>query len=252
MVLETSILLKRHGQRYGRIYNQAFTGFPKNVELNNGLPAAQPDIVEGLEITDFDQFPVRRELGEAAVPAAERDPLTLPHLAGEWKGPGEDIIIAEIQAVYDRACMVYGRNQARSFLNRPDPVGHTYVRTFTTDSTTLNTYTHYSSESEGQIKYHQYTTSSSLLISYYEEFKKRRRRLRNLQDDAKETSEKWRNELKEKWLAVNLSPVIPSRPVETAHSECDDEDDPMSQLLAEHMASLSKNNQYDPSVRIPA
>lgn len=126
--------------------------------------------------------------------------------------------LAEIQAAYDGACMVYGRNEARLFLNRPDPTGHAYVRTFTTDGTSLNTYAHYASESEGQVKYHQCPTSTSLLIESYEDFKKSRRRLRNLQDDAEETSKKLRDELKEKWLANHRSPVAPSVQVSTANN----------------------------------
>jgi hypothetical protein len=168
------------------------------------------------------------------------------------------MILAETQAAYDGACMVYGRNKARSFLNRPDPTGHAYVRTFTTDGTTLNTYAHYASESKGQVKYHQYPTSSSFLISTYEDFKKSRRRLRNLQDDAKETSKKLRDELNEKWLASHESPIAPSVPAETADPteyniyNYDDEEDPNNQLLAEYWTSFSKNNQYDSSGQIPA
>jgi hypothetical protein len=145
MVLETSTLLKRHERGHRRVYNQAFVNFLKNVGFNNGLSAARPDMLEGLEMTEFDPFPARRELGGATISTAERDPLTLPHLAGEGKGPGKDMIPAETQAAYDGACMVYGRNEARSFLNRSDSAGHAYVRTFTTDGTILNTYAHYSS-----------------------------------------------------------------------------------------------------------
>ena len=108
---------------------------------------------------------------------------------------------AEAQAAYDGACMVYGRNKARSFFNSPDPSEHAYVQTFTTDGTNLNTFAHYSHKCEGQLEYHQYPTSSSLVISSYEDFKKARRRLRNLQDAARETSEKLRDELKQDWSA---------------------------------------------------
>lgn len=190
---------------YDRVINQAFSEFPKNVGLNDGLSAAQPDIVQGLCSEEFDPFPIREELGGAAVPTPECDPPTLPHLAGELKGPGKDMILAETQAAYDGACMVYGRNKARSFLNSPDSSEHAYVQTFTTDGTNLNTFAHYSHKSEGQLKYHQYPTSSSLIISSYEEFKKARRRLRNLQDVARETSEKLRDELKQNWSAKQKS-----------------------------------------------
>jgi hypothetical protein len=120
------------------------------------------------------------------------------------------MILAQTQAAYDGACMVYGRNEARSFLESPDSAGHAFVSTFTTDGTALNTFAHYSSESQGQTKYHQYPTSSSFLISSYEDFKTSRRQLRNLQDDAKVTSEKLRDELNEKLSANRRSPVAPS------------------------------------------
>jgi tetratricopeptide (TPR) repeat protein len=64
----------------------------------------------------------------------------LSHLAGEYKGPGKDMMGAETQAAYDGACLVYRRNQARLYLGNPDPPGHAFVSTFTTDGTTLNTY----------------------------------------------------------------------------------------------------------------
>jgi hypothetical protein len=116
-------------------------------------------------------FPLRQLLGGAAVPTSGTNAITLPHFAGEWKGPGKDMILAQTQATYDGACMVYGRNKAREFLRRPDSLSYTYVHTFTTDGTTLNTFAHYLSESQGQVKYYQYLTSSSLLISSYEDFK---------------------------------------------------------------------------------
>jgi hypothetical protein len=250
VLLQTSSLLKEYGtddSRYSRVYNQAFIAFPKNVGFNTGLSAAQPDMVEGLEMPEFNPFPVRQQLGGAAVPTSGTNAITLPHLAGEWKGPGKDMILAQTQAAYDGACMVYGRNEALSFLNSPDPAGHAVISTFTTDGTTLNTFAHYSSESQGQIKYHQYPTSSSFLISSYEDFKTSRRRLRNLQDDAKETSEKLRDKLNEKWSANHRSPVAPSVPAETA-----DEEDPSSQLLTEYWTSFSANNQDDSFVDIPA
>jgi hypothetical protein len=151
-----------------------------------------------------------------------------------------------------------GRNKACSFLNRPDPTGSAYVRTFTTDGTTLNTYAHFSFESEGQVKYHQNPTSSSFLISSFEDFKKSRRRLRNLQDNAEETSKKLRDELNKKWLANHRSPVAPSVPAETAdaidYNSCDynDEEDPNNQLLAEDRTSFPTNDQYNSYEQTPA
>lgn len=216
IVVATSTLLKLPEGGYDRVYNHVFNDFPKNVGFNNGLSATRPDMIEGLEMTEFYPFPVRQELGGAAVPTQEPVPLTLPHLAGEWKGPGKDMKLAETQAAYDGASMVYARDEACSFLGSPDPAGHAYIQTFTTDGTNLNTFAHYSTESQGQVKYHQYLTSSSCLISSYEDYKMSRRRLRNLQDAAKEASESLRDKLNEKWLAnQDQPPASTSVPAET-------------------------------------
>jgi hypothetical protein len=259
VLYETSMLLQRYNEPgYHKSYNQAFNCFPKNVGFNNDLSAAQPDMVEGLDLTQFDPFPAREQLGGAATVYSGPEATTLPHLAGEWKGPGKDMILAQTQAAYDGACMVYGRNEARSFLESPDPAGHAFVSTFTTDGTTLNTFAHYSSETQGQVKYHQYPESSSLLISSYKDFKKSRRRLRNLEDDAKETSERLRDELNEKWLANHRPPVAPSVPAQTADPtdynsyDYNDEEDPSNQLLAEYRTRFQTNDQYDSSGQIPA
>jgi hypothetical protein len=255
VLLETSTLLKGYERGYRRVYNQPFNDFPKNVGFNNGLSPAQPDMGEGLDLTQFDLFPIREEtsLG-AAVPSSGPNAIALPHLAGEWKGPGKDMNFARNQAAYDGASMVYTRNEACSFLGSPDPIDYAYVQTFTTDGTTLNTFTHFSTESQGQVKYHQYPTSSSFLISSYTDFKKSRRRLMNLQDDAKETSERLRDKLNEKWLMNHRSPVAPGIPAETTHSrsyEYHNEEGPSSRLLTEYWTSVSANNQ-DYFVDVPA
>jgi len=110
------------------------------------------------------------------------------------------MILTQTQAEYDDACMIYDKNKARLFLKSFDSIDHAFVFTFTTDNTTLNTFVHYSSESQGQVKYHQYSTSSSFLVSSYLNFKKSQQQLRNLQNDVKETSEKLRDKLMKKWL----------------------------------------------------
>jgi hypothetical protein len=65
---------------YRRAYNQPFNGFPKNVGFNDGASAAQPDMVEGFDLMRFDLFPVREELGGAAVPSLGPNAITLPYL----------------------------------------------------------------------------------------------------------------------------------------------------------------------------
>lgn len=156
VLLETSKLLKDWNVRgYRSVFNQPFEDFPKNVGFNR-LSAAQPDMVEGIDVREFDPFPVRQQLGGAAVPSMGPNAITLPHLAGEWKGPGKDMILAQHQTAYDGAFMVFARNKARSFLGSPDPSGHAFISTFTIDSATINTFLHHSSESQGQVNYHQF------------------------------------------------------------------------------------------------
>jgi hypothetical protein len=157
IVEETSKLLKDyHVMGYRRAINLPFKDFPKNVGFNNGLSAAQPDMVEGLEKSEFDPFPVSGQLARAADPYSSPGAITLPHLAGGWKGPGKDMNLARLQAAYDGAHMVYGRNEARSFLGNPDPPNHAFVISFTTDGTTLNAFAHYSTTSHNKTEYHQF------------------------------------------------------------------------------------------------
>ena len=186
---EASNLLKNyHITGYRRAINLPFKDFPKNVGFNDGLSPAQPDIIEGLEIPNFKPFLPSEQL-TAAIPYSSRNAITLPHCAGEWKGPGKDLNLARVQAAYDGASMVYARNEATSFLGSPDPNASAHVVTFTSDGTSINTFANHSLNMHGQIEYHQYPITSSLIRSSYEDFKKGRRQLRNLQDYAKETSE---------------------------------------------------------------
>ena len=231
---------------YRRATNLPFKDFPKNVGFNDRLSAARPDMVEGLEMPEFDPFPVYNQLGGAAVPCSSTGAITLPHLAGEWKGPGKDMSLARLQAAYDGAHMVYGRNEARSSLGNPDPPGHAFVSTFTTDGTNLNTYAHYSSQSEGRVEYHQYPTSTSLLRSSYEDFKTARRRLRNEQDYARENSEMLRDELKEKWSASQQYIHDEDEEDEDDYDDQEDKaDGPSSQLLTEFYTSFTGTGDED-------
>jgi hypothetical protein len=185
IMMDVNTLLKRHNRPgYQTQCNAAFSNFPKDVGFNNGLSAAQPDLVEGLNASEFDRFPVFAKLSGAATlygNGSDGAATTLPHIAGELKGPGGMLAVSHLQGAYDCACMVYGRNEARSFLENPDPPDHAFVSTFTSDGRSLDTFAHYASESgEGQVQYHQYLTSTTPLISSFADFKKGRRRLRNL------------------------------------------------------------------------
>jgi hypothetical protein len=130
------------------------------VVFNNGLSAALPDMVEGLTMPAFEPYPIRKDLSGAPVITPGIDAITLPHLAGEWKGSGKDMTEAETQAAYDGACMVYARNKALDKMDMSDPPNQAFVATFTTDGTLLNIFLHYASISYDQVKYHSYLVSS--------------------------------------------------------------------------------------------
>lgn len=218
MVVEVSKrLLKDYDDPgYRAPFNQAFTGFPKDVGFNNGLSAPQPDFVEGTQMQDYCPFPVHKHLDGAVLYKDNPLSVTLPHLAGEWKGAGKDMEEARLQSSYDGVALVYARNQALSYLGKPDPDGHAEVTTFTTDGTNLNMYAHYAAPSEdGTLEYHQYPIKSANLIDSYEGFKEGRRWVGNAQDHAKEQSYALRDQLKEHWKQCRggLHPIAEGAPL---------------------------------------
>ncbi|KAK0612313.1 hypothetical protein B0T17DRAFT_499792 [Bombardia bombarda] len=202
LVVETSgTLLKDYDDDgYNRVFNQAFTGFPKNVGFNNGLSAPQPDFAEGPEMQEYRPFPIDNRVNGAVLYKDNPRSLALPHLAGEWKSRGKDMEEAKLQSAYDGAALVYARAQALSYLGKPDPFGHAEVTTFTTDGTNLNLFAHYATRSEdGTLEYHQYPIKSTNLIDSHQALKDGRRGLRNEQDHAKKQSYDLRDQLKEHW-----------------------------------------------------
>ncbi|KAH0551459.1 hypothetical protein GP486_007327 [Trichoglossum hirsutum] len=216
MVVEVNprLLKSYEGRGYRKTFNQQFTGFPKGVGFNNGLSAPQPDFVEGLDMREYDPFPVDQYVSGAVLCNDSRRSLTLPHLAGEWKGRGKDMEEAGLQSSYDGAALVYARNQALSYIGKPDPPGHAEVTTFTTDGTNLNFFAHYAAPSEdGTLKYHQYPYAS-VNLKKYQEFKEGRRGLRNEQDHAREKSYALRDQLKEHWKQRrgDLNPIAKGAP----------------------------------------
>ncbi len=233
MVGEMLPLLKScRGQGYHRVLNQPFTGFPKEVGFNNGQSAPQPDLVEGLEKREYRPFPVDELISGAVLYKDDPYSVTLPHLAGEWKGRGKDMDEARQQSAFDGAALVYARNQAVSRLGKAqaDPPAHAEVITFTTDGTNLNMFAHYAAPSEdGALEYHQYPITSTNLINSHQGLKDGRRWLRNGQDHAREQSYALRDQLKEHWkqqrsashapIAEGTPPFIPQ---ETNADETED------------------------------
>ncbi|KAK3369805.1 hypothetical protein B0T24DRAFT_633316 [Lasiosphaeria ovina] len=221
VVIETTELLKKHGdKKYNRAFNQAFTAFPKDVGFNNGLSAPQPDFVEGPEMRDYLPFPVDERVPGAVLYKDNPRAVTLPHIAGEWKGPDGSMAEAMLQSSYDGAALVYARNQALAYQGKSDPPGHASITTFTTNGTQLNLYAHYATPAgDGTLEYYQFPVKSTSLVNSHGEHKEGRRGLRNEQDHAKRQSQALKDELKEyyeKQRGGGLHPVaigVPSLPV---------------------------------------
>ncbi|KAK0655388.1 hypothetical protein B0T16DRAFT_289635, partial [Cercophora newfieldiana] len=187
---------------YRKALNRPFTGFPKDVGFNNGLSAPQPDFVEGPEMRTHRPFPVDEHVPGAALYRDDPRSITLPQIAGEWKGPTGDMREARMQSAYDGAAMVHARTQALAYMGKEDPPGHAEITTFTTDGTNLNLYAHYATPAEGDentLEYHQYPISSTNLTGTYQGHKDGRKNLRNAQDHAKTQSEQLRDQLKQHW-----------------------------------------------------
>ncbi|KAI3396591.1 hypothetical protein diail_12042 [Diaporthe ilicicola] len=215
-------LLKRYPrERYSRAFNQAFTSFPEDTGFNNGLSAPQPDFAEGLEIPEYCPFPIDEHIEGAVIYKENPRSLVLPHIAGEWKGPGKNMEAARLQSAYDGAALVYARAQALSYMGESDPPGHSEVTTFTTDGTNLNFYAHHATPSaagDGKLQYHQYLVKSDNLVASHQGLKDGRRGLRNGQDHAKKQSYALRDRLVENWRKHRdtLRPLAEGAPVPVA------------------------------------
>ncbi|KAI8722597.1 hypothetical protein NCS52_00403800 [Fusarium sp. LHS14.1] len=206
-------LLRRYpNEDYNRAISRAFTGFPKDASFNKGLSTLQPDFVEGLGIEQFHSLPIEDSIDGAILYKDDFYSITLPHLAGEFKGPGKDMENARLQSAYDGAALVYGRNQALNSIEEPPIADLAKITTFTSDGANLNLFAHYATTSEdGTAKYHQYPISSTNLTISHENFREGYRRLRNAQDCAREESYKLRDQLKEHWEDRKSQPApLPS------------------------------------------
>ncbi|KAH8754155.1 hypothetical protein F5883DRAFT_688640 [Diaporthe sp. PMI_573] len=193
LVVKTSghILKEYDDEGYSQVFNQSFTAFPDNVGFNDGLPVPRPDYIEGLGMEKYNPFPVDRHVDGAVLYKYDPFSLTLPHLAGEYKGRNGNMEIARLQSAYDGAALVYARNQALSYMGKSDPPGHAEITTFTTDGTNLNFYAHYatpSADDENALEYHQYLYATAEVKFTHQGHKDGRKGLRNAQDHAKEQS----------------------------------------------------------------
>jgi len=122
---------------------------------------------------------------------------------------------ARMQSAYNRAALVHARNQALSYIGKPNPPSHAEVTTFTTDGTNLNFFTHYAapSKKDGTLEYHQYHYASAYLKDSYHSYKDGQRGIRNAQDCAKEQSYALRDNLKRHWQQRSALIDEPHQPV---------------------------------------
>ncbi|KAK0655484.1 hypothetical protein B0T16DRAFT_451155 [Cercophora newfieldiana] len=225
LVIETSgKLLKKPPRGYNRVFNRSFTNFPKDVGFNQDLSAPQPDFVEGLEMQNYLPFPVDEHVRGATLYKDNPYSITLPQIAGEWKGPDGSMRDAELQSAYDGAAMVYVRNKALTYMGKSDPPGHAAITTFATDGTTLNMYQHYAAPSEEDpdiLQYHQYKYASTNIKDSYQGHKDGRKGLRNAQDHARDQSYALRDQLKEYWKQQHniIHPVAEEEPLPVPEEE---------------------------------
>ncbi|KAH8767299.1 hypothetical protein F5883DRAFT_396763, partial [Diaporthe sp. PMI_573] len=179
---------------YRRKEDKMWTEFPKNVGFNNGLSAPKPDMIEGFS---RDTFPPTIELIKSSkIVRDEPKYVTLPHIAVEYKAREKSLHEAKVQAGYDGAAMVYGRNEALKFIGKADPPRQPAVLTATTTGQEWNVYAHYAhpNDTTGKEEYYQCRMAGGSMENL-KEYKQGRRVLRNMQDFAREQASELRDRL---------------------------------------------------------
>jgi hypothetical protein len=83
-------LKKYKDEGYRSTYNQQFTEHPSNIG-SNGLSAPKPDLIQGISLEAFESYPMKNRLDGSAVPTPNLFPITLAHMAGEFKRPCRDL-----------------------------------------------------------------------------------------------------------------------------------------------------------------
>ncbi|KFY50616.1 hypothetical protein V496_09272 [Pseudogymnoascus sp. VKM F-4515 (FW-2607)] len=207
-------------ENYQPAFNEAFTGFPKDVGFNNGLSPPQPDFIEGLGVAEFEPFPIEHVSGAVLY---KDNPLStaLPHIAGEYKGPEGNMEKARVQCAYNGAALVYARNKALVLIGKPDPPGHAEITTFATDGKNIDFFVHYVVPGgDGKLVYHQYPIGSCVLTNSPHGFKDGWKQLRNHQDYARMQSYILRDQLVSYWEAKEG--IVSSTPRSWGIWDCND------------------------------
>lgn len=87
-VVDRNLLRQSDNPGYRSSIYHAFTRLPPNVGFNNDFPLVQPSYVEGLEMIEFDPFPVVSKINGAVLYKDVLSLITLPLLAGMCKARG--------------------------------------------------------------------------------------------------------------------------------------------------------------------
>jgi hypothetical protein len=171
-----------------------WTEFPKNVGFNNGLSAPKPDMIEGFSRDTFP--PTIEHIKSSKIVRDEPKYVALPHIAVEYKAREKSLHEAKVQAGYDGAAMVYGRNEALKFIGKADPPRQPAVLTATTTGQEWNVYAHYAhpNDTTGKEEYYQCRMAGGSMENL-KEYKQGRRVLRNMQDFAREQASELRDRL---------------------------------------------------------
>lgn len=171
--------------RYKSKPDKQWVNYPSDVGFNNGLAPPKPDRTEGYMRSAMP--PNVQVLGGFATLLKNDTPfVALPHFAVEVKDWGKSMKKAELQAGYDGAAMVYGRNRALNHVGQPDPPRHASVVTAATDGRKWDVYAHYAHQNDAT-KQQEYIQVSHIVM--------RKQRLRD--------PERWQDTLK--CLLSNIS-----------------------------------------------
>lgn len=175
------------GIGYRRKEDKKWTEFPKNVGLNNSLPAPKPDMIEGFSRDSFP--PTIEHIKASRLVKGEPRYIALPHMAVEYKARGKSLHKAKVQAGYYGAAMVYGRNEALKYIGKADPPRQPAVLTATAIGQEWNVYGHcaHPNDYSGKEEYYRCRMAGGSMENL-NEYKQGRKVLRNMQDFAREQS----------------------------------------------------------------
>ncbi|KAG6353680.1 hypothetical protein INS49_005389 [Diaporthe citri] len=179
---------------YRRKEDKMWIEFPKNVGFNNGLSAPKPDMIEGFSRDTFP--PTIEHIKASRLVKDEPRYVALPHVAVEYKAREKSLHKAKVQAGYDGAAMVYGRNEALKYIGKADPPRQPAVLTATTIGQEWNVYGHYAhpNDSTGKEEYYQCRMAGGSMENL-SEYKQGRKVLRNMQDFAREQASDLRDSM---------------------------------------------------------